>query len=152
MNYFWIPVASILPILGRQRTAHGTDRETIQILIFLLVIRDYCGGYHYYYCCLWQILAKIVFYTYKPHLGKKKKSFVFSTCNRVSQKFGIKSRASNIAFLLDLAQILDLDFGLIQQNTSPQKASFQYQGCPLSLKNGKLRLNSYIFRIRITSN
>ena len=29
MNSLWIPVVSILPILGRQRTAHGTDRETI---------------------------------------------------------------------------------------------------------------------------
>ena len=29
MNSFWTPVVSILSILGRQRTAHGTDRETI---------------------------------------------------------------------------------------------------------------------------
>jgi hypothetical protein len=46
----------------------------------------------------------------------------------------------------------DLDFGLIQQNISIKKALFQYQGCPLSLKSGKLWLNSYIFRIRMTSN
>ena len=48
------------------------------------------------------------------------------------------SQASNIAFLLDLAQMSDLDFGLIQQNISIKKASFQYQGCPLSFKSGKL--------------
>ena len=36
------------------------------------------------------------------------------------------SRASNIAFLLERAQMLDLDFGLIQQNISNKKASFQY--------------------------
>ena len=36
------------------------------------------------------------------------------------------SRASNIAFLLDIAQMSDLDFGLIQQNISIKKASFQY--------------------------
>ena len=59
------------------------------------------------------------------------------------------SRASNIAFLLEWAQISDLDFGLIQQNISTKKASFQYQGCPLSFKSGKLWLNSYIFKIRI---
>ena len=63
-----------------------------------------------------------------------------------------KSRASNIAFLLEWAQISDLDFGLIQQNISTKKASFQYQGCPLSFKSGKLWLNSYIFEIRIPSN
>ena len=63
-----------------------------------------------------------------------------------------KSRASNIAFLLDIAQMSDSDFGLIQQNISIKKASFQYQGRPLSFKSCKLWLNSYIFRIRITSN
>ena len=62
------------------------------------------------------------------------------------------SRVSNIAFLLDWAQMSDLDFGLIQQNISNKKASFQYQGCPLSFKSGKLWLNSYIFKIRIPSN
>ena len=31
------------------------------------------------------------------------------------------SRASNIAFLLDIAQMSDLDFGLIQQNISIKK-------------------------------
>ena len=36
------------------------------------------------------------------------------------------SRASNIAFLLDIAKMLDLDFGFIQQNISINKASFQY--------------------------
>ena len=62
------------------------------------------------------------------------------------------SRVSNIAFLLDWAQMSDLDFGLIQQNISIKKASFLYQGCPLSFKSGKLWLNSYIFKIRIPSN
>ena len=66
--------------------------------------------------------------------------------------FGAYSRASNIAFLMDWAQMSDLDFGLIRQNISIKKASFHYQGCPLSLKSGKLWLNSYIYRIRITSN
>ena len=62
------------------------------------------------------------------------------------------SRASNIAFLLDWAQMSDLDFGLIRQNISIKKASFHYQGCPLSLKSGKLWLNSYVYWISITSN
>jgi hypothetical protein len=62
------------------------------------------------------------------------------------------SRTSNIAFLLDWAQMSDLDFGLIRQNISIKKASFQYQGCPLSLKSGKLWLNSYVYWISITSN
>jgi hypothetical protein len=62
------------------------------------------------------------------------------------------SRTSNIAFLMDWAQISDLDFGLIRQNTSIKKASFHYQGCPLSLKSGKLWLNSYVYWISITSN
>ena len=61
------------------------------------------------------------------------------------------SRTSNIAFLLDWAQMSDLDFGLIRQNISNKKASFQYQGCPLSLKSGKLWLNSYVHWISITS-
>ena len=63
-----------------------------------------------------------------------------------------KSRASNIAFLLDSAQMLDLDFGLIWQNISIKKALFQYQGYPLSLKSGKLWLNCYVYWISITSN
>ena len=62
------------------------------------------------------------------------------------------SRTSNIAFLLDWAEMFDLYFGLIRQNISIQKASFYYQGCPLSLKSGKLWLNSYIYWISITSN
>ena len=62
------------------------------------------------------------------------------------------SRPSNIAFLLEWAQMLDLDFGLIRQNISFKKAFFQYQGCPLSFKSGKLWLNSYIYWISITSN
>jgi len=62
------------------------------------------------------------------------------------------SRTSNIAFLMDWAQISDLDFGLIRQNTSIKKASFHYQGWPLSLKSGKLWLNSYVYWISITSN
>ena len=33
---------------------------------------------------------------------------------------------TTIAFLLDWTQMLDLDFGLIQQNISIKKASFQY--------------------------
>jgi hypothetical protein len=40
--------------------------------------------------------------------------------------FWIFSRASNIAYLLDWAQMSDLDFGLIQQNIFIKKASFQY--------------------------
>ncbi len=36
------------------------------------------------------------------------------------------SQESNIAFLLDWAQMSDLDFGLIQQNISIKKASFHY--------------------------
>ena len=48
------------------------------------------------------------------------------------------SQASNIAFLLDIAQMSDLDFGLIQQNVSIKNTSFQYQGGPLSFKSGKL--------------
>jgi hypothetical protein len=52
------------------------------------------------------------------------------------------SQMSNIAFLMDWAQMSDLDFGLIRQNISIKKASFHYQGCPLSLKSGKLWLNS----------
>ena len=43
------------------------------------------------------------------------------------------SRTSNIAFLMDWAQMADLDFGLIQQKNFIKKASFHYQGCPLSL-------------------
>merc|ERR1712051_500758 len=50
----------------------------------------------------------------------------------------VNSQVSNIAFLLDIAQMSDLDFGLIQQNISIKKASFQYQGRPLSFKSGKL--------------
>ena len=55
-----------------------------------------------------------------------------------SLEFRNSSRTSNIAFLLELAQMLDLDFGLIQQSISIKKASFQYQGRPLSFKSGKL--------------
>jgi len=61
------------------------------------------------------------------------------------------SRTSNIAFLIGWAQMSDLDFGLIRQKISNKKASFQYQGCPLSLKSGKLWLNSYVHWISITS-
>ena len=50
------------------------------------------------------------------------------------------SWTSNIAFLLNWA---DLDFGLIRQNIFNKKASSHYQGCPISLKSGKLWLNSY---------
>ena len=49
-----------------------------------------------------------------------------------------------LAFLLDWAQMLDLDFGLNRQNIFIKKASFQFQGCPLSLKSGKLGLNSLL--------
>ena len=63
-----------------------------------------------------------------------------------------QSRTSNIAFLLDWAQIKDLDFGLIRQNISIKKTSFHYQECPFSLKSGKLWLNSYVCWISITSN
>ena len=45
------------------------------------------------------------------------------------------SRMSNIASLMDLAQMADLDFGLIHPNISTKKASFHYQGYPLSLKS-----------------
>ena len=62
------------------------------------------------------------------------------------------SQTSNIAFLLDWVQMLDLDFGLIRQNISIKKASFHYQGCPLFLKSGKLWLNSYVYWISIPSN
>ena len=62
------------------------------------------------------------------------------------------SRTSNIAFLMDWDQMVDLHFGWIHQNISIKNASFHYQVCPLSLKSGKLWLNSYIYRIRITSN
>ena len=61
------------------------------------------------------------------------------------------SPTSNIAFLIGWAQMSDLDFGLIRQNISNKKASFHYQGCPLSLKSGKLWLNSYVHWISITS-
>ena len=61
------------------------------------------------------------------------------------------SRTSNIAFLMDWGQMSNLDFSLIRQNISIKKASFQYQGCPLSLKSGKLWLNSYIYWISISS-
>ena len=37
-----------------------------------------------------------------------------------------KNRTSNVAFLIDWAQMSDLDFGLIQQNISIKKASFHY--------------------------
>jgi hypothetical protein len=36
------------------------------------------------------------------------------------------SRTSNIAFLTDSAETVDLDFGLIHQNISFKKASFHY--------------------------
>ena len=55
----------------------------------------------------------------------------------VSGVFEDLSRMSNIAFLMDRAQMSDLDFGSIHQNISIKKASFHYQGCPLSLKSGK---------------
>ena len=48
------------------------------------------------------------------------------------------SQTSNISFLMDRAQMSDLDFGLIRQNISIKKASFHYQGCPLFLKSGEL--------------
>jgi len=90
---------------------------------------------------------------------KQPKKCIFGTfwlflsfCRTASRPYTlsyINSRASNIAILLEWAQISDLDFGLIQQNISTKKASFQYQGCPLSFKSGKLWLNSYIFEIRI---
>ena len=48
------------------------------------------------------------------------------------------SRTSNIAFLMDRAQMSDFDFGLISKNIFIKEASFHYQGCPLSLKSDKL--------------
>ena len=76
------------------------------------------------------------------------------TLKNMNDNWAIKvtSRTSNIAFLMDWAQISDLDFGLIRQNISIKKPSFHYQGCPLSLKSGKLWLNSYVYWIIITSN
>ena len=44
----------------------------------------------------------------------------FSKCNTYI------SRTSNIAFLTDSAETVDLDFGLIHQNISFKKASFHY--------------------------
>ena len=82
--------------------------------------------------------------------GKKKKKLEMQLISMyIINDF---SRMSNIAFLLDWAQMSDLDFGLIRQNISIKKASFHYQGCPLSLKSGKLWLNSYVYWISITSN
>ena len=63
----------------------------------------------------------------------------------------VTSLTSNITFLSDWAQTSHLDFGLIRQNISIKKASFQYQGCPLSLKSCNLWLNSYRHWISITS-
>jgi hypothetical protein len=37
----------------------------------------------------------------------------------------VNNRMSNIAFLMDEAQMADLDFGLIHQNIFFKKASFQ---------------------------
>ena len=56
------------------------------------------------------------------------------------------SRMSSIAFLMDWAQ-MDLDFGLIRQNISIKKA-------PLLRvpSSSKVWLNSYLYRIRITTN
>ena len=52
---------------------------------------------------------------------------------------------------MDWTQLSDLDFGLIRKNIFINKASFHYQGCPLSLKSGKLWLNSYVHWISITT-
>ena len=58
------------------------------------------------------------------------------------------SRTSNIAFLICWAQMSDLDFGLIWQNISNKKASFHYQGCPLSFVIKLLcSLNKYDFKL-----
>ena len=74
-----------------------------------------------------------------------------SFSNSTTKLGNYRSRTSNIAFLIGWAQMSNLDFGLIQQNISIKKASFQYQGCPLSLKSGKLWLNSYVHWISTTS-
>ena len=92
---------------------------------------------------LWNFVVKK-----KPIL--KIKTTIFRILNK-QWKIWHTSRTSNIAFLIGWAQMSDLDFGLIRQNISNKKASFQYQGCPLSLKSGKLWLNSYVHWISITS-
>ena len=76
----------------------------------------------------------------------------FNLFSNLSPFWNFISRTSNIAFLMDWAQMSDLDFGLIRQNISIKKASFHHQGCPLSLKSAKLWLNSYVYWISITSN
>ena len=43
---------------------------------------------------------------------------------------GNQSRASNIDFLLDIAQMSDLDFGLIQQNISIKKGFIPISRAP----------------------
>ena len=63
---------------------------------------------------------------------------------KISLSPSIMSWTSNIGFLMDWAQMSDLDFGLIRQNISIKKASFHYKGCPLSLKSGNLWLNLYV--------
>ena len=83
--------------------------------------------------------------------------FLNSTLAKVDKdqlisKYLFTSRMSNIAFLMDWAQMSDLGFGLIHRNITIKKAPFHHQECPLSWKSGKLWSNSYIFRIRITSN
>ena len=87
----------------------------------------------------WAQMSDLDFGLIRQNISIKKASFHISP-------------TSNIAFLMDWAQMADLDFGLIHQNISTKKASFHYQGCPLSLKSGKLWLNSYVYWISITSN
>ena len=59
----------------------------------------------------------------------------------------VNSPTSNTAFLMDWAQMADLDFGLIHQ-----KDFIPLLRVPSFFKNGKLWSNSYIYRRRITSN
>ena len=49
---------------------------------------------------------------------------------KIFKTFRGNSRASNIAFLLDIAQMSDLDFGLIQQNISIKKGFIPISRAP----------------------
>jgi hypothetical protein len=55
----------------------------------------------------------------------KKRSKIWVAKSRL-QKNRVISQTSNIAFLTDSAETVDLDFGLIHQNISFKKASFHY--------------------------
>ena len=109
----------------------------------------------------WKIEKIYVLYDLKNQVFN---IYKYRTCNRnlrvhtlliiIHVDFSQKSQNQepNITFLMDWVQMTDLDFGLMHQNISIKKASFHYQGCPLSLKSGKLWLNSYVYWISITTN